>query len=180
MCNYLQVHRLATSLLLACVLAGTNSACQLDPVEPAGINNAQDKPRSKQLKLDAVITPHESKSGWLSLTVTNRAGSAVSFLDIPEGAHNSFWSIEVKTPSGQKFGQECLYSPYAPRKPVELKPQESYQRDFQTEAYSLAASSPLADEPCVVVIHYRTDAASFSSQPAKLRLSQVFPGYTVK
>lgn len=65
------------------------------------------------LDVDATVAPHATKSGWLTLTVTNRSHDGISFIDIPEGAGNNLWKPEIRTASGKLFKYSCSYAPAA-------------------------------------------------------------------
>jgi hypothetical protein len=135
------------------------------------------------LDVDATVAPHATKSGWLTLTITNRSRGGVSFVDIPEGAHNEVWKPEIRTESGRLFQYSCNYAPHATPTAVTLKPGESFQRDFQSVAYVRYDDEPenLKDERCQVAIHYEnrshTPFSKFSSKKVVLRLSDVFTEY---
>jgi hypothetical protein len=135
------------------------------------------------LDVDATVAPHATKSGWLTLTVTNRSRDGVSFIDFPEGASNDVWKPEIRTESGRLFQHSCNYAPYAKPQAVTLKQGESFQRDFQSVACVRYDDEPenLNDERCLVAIHYEnrshTPFSKFSSKKVVLRLSDVFTEY---
>jgi len=140
-------------------------------------------PRVELLDLDATVAPHATKSGWLTLTVTNRSLDGVSFIDFPEGASNDVWKPEIHTESGRLFQYSCTYAPGAEPQTVTLKPGESFRRDFQSISYVRYEDKPrdLKDERCLVAIHYLNKSyapfSKFSSKKAGLRLSDVFTEY---
>ncbi|MBC8290071.1 MAG: hypothetical protein H8E37_07115 [Planctomycetes bacterium] len=135
------------------------------------------------LDVDATVAPHATKSGWLTLTVTNRSRDGVSFIDFPEGAGNDVWKPEIRTASGRLFKYSCNYAPAAEPETVTLEPGESFQRDFQSGAYVSYDDQPrdLKDERCVVAIHYLNRSyapfTKFHSKKTVLRLSDVFTEY---
>lgn len=147
-----------------------------DPAVPQG----ELPPFVELLDVDARVAPHATKSGWLTLTVTNLSRDGVSFIDIPEGAGNNLWKLEIRTASGKLFKDSCNYAPAADPELVTLEPGESYQRDFQSIAYVSYDDKPrdLKDELCQVAIHYVNKSYSpfskFHSKKATLRLSDVF------
>lgn len=156
---------------------------QVAAVPDPGTPQGELPPFTELLDVDATVAPHATKSGWLTLTVTNRSRDGISFIDIPEGAGNKLWKPEIRTASGKLFKYSCNYAPAARPELVTLKPGESFQRDFQSIAYVSYDDQPsdLKDEPCQVAIHYVNKSYSpfskFHSKKATLRLSDVFDKY---
>jgi len=156
---------------------------QVAAVPDPGTPQGELPPSVELLDADAVVAPHATKSGWLTLTVTNRSRDGISFIDIREGAGNKLWKPEIRTASGKLFQYSCNYAPAADPELVTLEPGESFQRDFQSVAYVSYDDKPrdLKDELCTVAIHYVNKSYSpfskFHSKKTTLRLSDVFDKY---
>ncbi|MBM83172.1 MAG: hypothetical protein CMJ78_21630 [Planctomycetaceae bacterium] len=140
-------------------------------------------PVHTELLVKATINPQANRPGWFTLTVKNMDSEPITFVDIPEGAGNDLWHIELRTSSGKTFQQQCTYAPFAPPETVVLKPQESCTRDFQAIAYLPNVPHSIKDEACSIAIHYRNielddpdwRIVHFSSEKTELRLCDLFP-----
>ena len=149
-------------------------------------SSTADQRGATQLEVDATVSPHETKAGWLTLTVVNHNTWPVTFVDIPEGASNDLWSLDIRPKNGPPLEQFCRYAPGVEPQTITLNPNESFQRDFQTVAYASDRDNSLRDQACTVVIRYRNQGrlaplgplVHFSSRPATLWLSGVFDQYS--